>query len=394
MVARRLIEATAGTTTDAAGRRQARRPAPAGAASRQREGVEGKAEMTDEAVRWGIIGCGQIAYDRVMPALELAGNCELVALTDPDPERLARAQARCPTAAAHGSMGELLADEAVEAVYVATPNSMHCEQTIAAAKAGKHVLVEKPMALNAAEGRRMVAAADEAGVRLMVAYMTLFNPAYQAAKRLVETGLLGEIVAVRGRHSYPILPESISPAAAWRLDPAHGGGPLMDVGVYSIFTLRDLTGVRPRWLSATGTVRRLHGKTDYDAIAFTFAADDGTTGAVEANFTFGSSDYEVEGVGGRLALRRHISQRIDGELEAELWESPRARSAAQRIRHEVVPAGLPEFANYLGEVEHFADCIRHGREAISAGRIAVGDLEVADAVRESLRTGCRVELPG
>ncbi|MCC6314435.1 MAG: Gfo/Idh/MocA family oxidoreductase, partial [Thermomicrobiales bacterium] len=342
--------------------------------------------MTDETVRWGVIGCGQIAYDRAMPALEMAPNCDLVALADPDSERLAKAQGRFAGVAAYATTEALLADDAVQAVYIATPNFMHCDQAIAAAKAGKHVLVEKPMALNAAEGRRMVAAADAAGVKLMAAYMTLFNPAYQAAKRLIETGLLGEIVAMRGRHSYPINPESIYPAAIWRLDPNHGGGPLMDVGVYSIFTLRDLTGKRPRSLSATGTLRRLHGKTQYDSIVASFETEDGTTGVIEANFTFTSSHFEVEGTGGRLALSRHISQLIDGKLEAELRSKQRPRMVSQRIIHEVDPAGLPEFANYLGEVEHFADCIRTGREPISSGQIAVCDLEVADAVRESLRS--------
>ena len=348
--------------------------------------------MGDGPVRWGIIGCGQIAFDRVMPALSLAETSELVALADPDPDRLARARAAYPTAAASTTLEELLADDAVEAVYIATPNSMHCAQAVAAAGAGKHVLVEKPMALSADEGRRMVDAAGERGVQLMVAYMTLFNPAYQAAKRLLETGKLGDLVAVRGRHSYPIQPESISPAAAWRLDPEHGGGPLMDVGVYSIFTLRDLTGIRPRSVAATGTVRRLHGKTQYDSIAFTFDSADGTIGVVEANFTFRSSDYEVEGTSGRLTLRRHVTQLIDGVMDAELYADPRAREASERVRHEVVPAGLPAFANYLGEVEHFADCLRHGNEPVSAGRVAVLDLEVADAVRESLRTGARVSL--
>ena len=83
---------------------------------------------------------------------------------------------------------------------------------------------------------------------------------------------------------------------------------------------------------------------------------------------------------------------IAGRLDAEIWRDVRPRAISQRVSHEVVPAGLPEFANYLGEVEHFAECVQHDREPISAGRIAVGDLAVADAVRESLRTGQRVDV--
>jgi predicted dehydrogenase len=349
--------------------------------------------MSDTAkLRWGIIGCGQIAHDRMVPALELASNSELVALFDPDPARIERALAKAPHAATYDTIADILGDPDVEAVYIATPNHLHAEQTIAAANAGKHVLVEKPMALDAAEGRQMVEASDRAGVKLMAAYMTLFNPAFRAAKRLVESGALGEIVSVRGRHSYPMSPDALSTANLWRLDPQFGGGPLMDVGVYSIFTLRELTGERTCSLSATGTVKRLHDKTEYDSVLFTFLTEKGTPGVVEANFTFTSSTYELEGTRGRLSLTGHITQLIDGRLEAELWSGGKPRRVSERIVHEVVPEGLPEFANYLAEVEHFADCVMNDTEPISSGRIAVGDLEVADAVRESLRTGTQIEV--
>ncbi len=343
-------------------------------------------------VRWGIIGCGQIAHDRVLPALDLARNCEVVALFDPDPQRIERALLKAPGAATYDTIEGILGDPNVEAVYIATPNHLHAEQTVAAAEAGKHVLVEKPMALDAAQGREMVAAADRAGVKLMVAYMTLFNPAFQAAKRLTEAGALGEIVSARGRHSYRMSPSSLSEANRWRLDPTYGGGPLMDVGVYSIFTLRELTGSRAREVMATGTVKSLHGLTEYDSVVFSYLSEDGTPGVIEANFTFNSSNYELEGTQGRFTLAGHITQLIAGRLDAELWPDVKPRRVSERVSHEVVPAGLPEFANYLGEVEHFADCIRSGQEPISSGRIAVGDLAVADAVRESLRTGKRVEV--
>jgi D-xylose 1-dehydrogenase (NADP+, D-xylono-1,5-lactone-forming) len=343
-------------------------------------------------LRWGIIGCGQIAHDRILPALDLARNGEVVALFDPDPERVARALLKAPGAATYDTIEGILGDPRVEAVYIATPNHLHAEQTIAAAAAGKHVLVEKPMALDAAQGCEMVEAADRAGVKLMVAYMTLFNPAFQAAKRLVETGSLGTIVSARGRHSYRMSPESLSTANTWRLDPHLGGGPLLDVGVYSIFTLRELTGSRPRLVSATGTVKQLHGKTEYDSIIFSYLTDDDTPGVIEANFTFTSSNYELEGTRGRLNLTGHITQLIAGRLDAELWPDAKPRLVSEKISHEVVPAGLPEFANYLGEVEHFADCVANNTEPISSGRIAVGDLAVADVVRESLRTGSTIEV--
>ena len=95
---------------------------------------------TPQMVRWGVIGCGQIAYDKVlMPALTQAANAELVALSDPDQARLERAHATYPEARCYARMEELLADENVQAVYIATPNFLHASQTIAAAAAGKHI---------------------------------------------------------------------------------------------------------------------------------------------------------------------------------------------------------------------------------------------------------------
>jgi D-xylose 1-dehydrogenase (NADP+, D-xylono-1,5-lactone-forming) len=346
---------------------------------------------TAPQVRWGIIGCGQIAHDKALPGIQHAANAELVALAEPDPARLERAHAAAPQARTYQRPEDLLADADVQAVYIATPNHLHAEWTIAAARAGKHILCEKPMAMNAAEGADMVAAADRAGVQLMIAYMTLFNPAYQMAKQLVASGALGELVFVRGRHSYPMRLDQLSPAARWRLDPEQGGGPLLDVAVYPTMSLRDLTGQRIQSLAATGAVRRLHELTDCDSVVYTFLLEDGTPGVIEGCFTHTASLIELEGTQGWLALQGHISQGIGGRLEVAL-RFPGQRGAGQQLTHEVVSEHLPHFYNYLREVEHCSQCILTGEEPVSSGRRAVAELAVADAVRQSLRSGQRVAL--
>ncbi len=344
-----------------------------------------------QKVRWGIIGCGQIAYDKAIPALAAAENAELAALCDPDQARLERAQAAAPQARSYAEVEALLNDPSIEAVYIGTPNHLHASLTIQAAEARKHVLVEKPMAMNAQEGREMVVAAERAGIKLMVAYMTLFNPAYQAAKRVVESGALGEIVFVRGRHSYTIAPDRISSAASWRLDRNRGGGPLMDVAIYPIASLRDLTGQRITSLSATGTIRRLHQRTNWDTVVFSFLLEDGTPGVIEGAFTYPSSLIEIEGTAGRLTLAGHITQAIAGHLTVEL-RFPGQRQVGEHVTHEIKPEGLPHFYNYLREIEHFSECIRGDREPVSSGRKSVAELIVTDAVRESIERGERVEV--
>ena len=344
----------------------------------------------ERPVGWGVIGCGQIAFDKVMPGIRGAANAGIVGLSDPDDGRRDRAVESSPGATGYADFHEMLRNPEVEAVYIATPNAMHPEQTIAAAEAGKHVLVEKPMALTAADGYRMIEAAERAGVSLMVAYMTLFNPAYEHARRWVSSGALGEIVSVRGRHSYVIDPEGYSPAAAWRLDDSQGGGPLMDVAVYPIATIRDLLGQPCREVSATGTTRRLHGLTSFDSVLFSFLLADGTPGVIEAGFTYPSSLFEVEGTKGRLSLSGHVSQGTTGDLRVELYGA--GRGVSERISHTIDRDSTPQFQNYLREVEHFSACIRDGQTPVATGRVAVQDLEVTTAVRQSILTATRVQV--
>jgi predicted dehydrogenase len=165
----------------------------------------------------------------------------------------------------------------------------------------------------------------------------------------------------------------------------------MDVALYPTIALRDLTGQRVRSLAATGTTRVLRGQTEWDSVVFTLLLEDGTPGVVEGCFTHGASLIELEGTRGRLALSGHISQACAGQLELSIRQ-PGQRAVGERAIHEVVPDGVPHFLNYQRELEHFSSCVLTGQEPRAAGREAVAELDVADAVRESIRTGRRVDL--
>lgn len=336
-------------------------------------------------VRWGVIGCGQIAFDKAMPGIANTPNAAIVALTDPDIQRLGRASTAWPDAHAHDSTEALLADSNVDAVYIATPNFTHAALTAQAAAAHKHIMVEKPMAMTLAEGKDMVAACDRAGVKLMVAYMALFNPAYRMAKLIVDEGKLGEVVFVRGRHSYVIRPDRISSAAAWRLDRGSGGGPLLDILLYPAITVRHLTGQPIRRVSAVGVTRQLGGHTStWDSVVVSFVMADDTPGVLEATFTHGSSLIELEGTNGRLALDGHISQGPTGRLDVRL--------RGERLSYENDPAVLSHFLPYQNEFEHFSACIQNGEEPIAAGRDVLHEMALADAVRTSIETGHAVDV--
>lgn len=198
--------------------------------------------MSDAALRWGLIGCGDISEKRVAPALREAPGSRLVAVARARAELAAEFAARHGVPRWYSDWRELVADPELDAVYVATPVRFHVEQTIAAAEAGKHVLSEKPMALNVAECERMIGAARQHGVRLGVAYYRHLYPAVRRLRELLSSGELGKPVFAQVQAFEHFDPQPGHPRA-WLLRKAEsGGGPMMDFGCHRIEILLDLFG--------------------------------------------------------------------------------------------------------------------------------------------------------
>ena len=197
--------------------------------------------MTRE-VGWGLVGCGDISRKRVAPALRDLDNCELVAVSRAD---AARAEAFAREFGArrwHADWHELLEDDEVEAVYVATPVRLHAEQAVAAAEAGRHVLVEKPMALTVAECERMNAAAAANGVLLGVAYYRRFYPAVERVRQILGSGEIGVPVVAQANAFERFDPAPEHPRR-WLLDRRQsGGGPMFDFGCHRIEVFINLFG--------------------------------------------------------------------------------------------------------------------------------------------------------
>jgi len=193
-------------------------------------------------VRWGLIGCGDIARKRVAPALRDLPSCELIAVS--------RAQAELAESFAnefgarrwYSEWRELLLDHDIDAVYVATPVHLHAQQTIAAAEAGKHVLCEKPMALNVAECDRMIAACRANNVRLGVAYYRHVYPLVGRVKELIGSGELGVPIFVQ-INAFEWFDPKPSDARSWLIKKElSGGGPMFDFGCHRIEVLLDIFG--------------------------------------------------------------------------------------------------------------------------------------------------------
>lgn len=197
-------------------------------------------------VRWGILSTASIAREKVIPGIQKADRCRVVAIASRDAARATEVARRAGIPTAHSSYEALLADPSVDAVYVPLPNHLHARWTIAAARAGKHVLCEKPLALTSADAERMVAVAEAAGVRLMEAFMYRLHPSWVAVRDLVGSGRIGRLMAVQSWFSY------------FNDDPANirnvgqfGGGALYDVGCYCVNLSRMLFGSEPTRVEAS-----------------------------------------------------------------------------------------------------------------------------------------------
>jgi len=190
-------------------------------------------------LKWGILGCSRISRRGLIPGIQESQIGSLVALASRD-EKTARAWANeFQVPRSYSDYQALLNDPEIEAVYIPLPNELHRPWVMAAADAGKHILCEKPLALNSGEAVAMVEHCRSRGVLVMEAFMWRHQPRSLELRESVNRGLIGELRLIRSSFSFPIEPSD------WRLDPARGGGALWDVGCYGVSTARFFAGEEP-----------------------------------------------------------------------------------------------------------------------------------------------------
>lgn len=193
-------------------------------------------------LRWGLIGCGDIARKRVAPALRDSRFSEIHCVNRANPDLLASTAKEFGAKSWVTDWHELVADGELDAVYVATPVHLHAEQTIAALHAGKHVLCEKPMALNFAECDRMISAANANNKKLGIAYYRHFYPVLKRVKELIESGEIGAPVVAQMNAFEWFNPPPAHPRAWLLQKQLSGGGPMIDFGCHRIEVLLNLFG--------------------------------------------------------------------------------------------------------------------------------------------------------
>ena len=194
-----------------------------------------------QKVRWGVLGAARIAVEKVIPAMQRGEWSEVTAIASRDLAKARGAAAALGIPKAYGSYEELLADPEIEAVYNPLPNHLHVPWSVRCADAGKHVLCEKPLAIDAAEARQLLEAQSRTGVKMGEAFMVRTHPQWVRARELARGGRIGEVRAIMGFFSY-----FNRDAANIRNVHEWGGGGLYDIGCYPINTSRFIFGEEPR----------------------------------------------------------------------------------------------------------------------------------------------------
>ena len=205
--------------------------------------------MKPQKVKWGVLGVADIAVRKVIPAMQRGEWSEITSIASRDEAKARTAAKELSIPKAYGSYDALLADAEIEAIYNPLPNHLHVPWSIKAARAGKHVLCEKPISLTAEEAKDLLAARDQCGVKIGEAFMVKTHPQWLRTRELIHTGAIGELRAIVGAFSYFNRdPGNVRNVAIW------GGGGLLDIGCYPITTSRWIFGAEP--VRVAGTLER------------------------------------------------------------------------------------------------------------------------------------------
>lgn len=332
---------------------------------------------------YAIVGLGSYATRQIMPRLKNCDHARLAALVSGTPEKLERygAEYGIPKTHRYGyrDYDRIRDNPDIDLVYVVLPNSMHAEYSIRASRAGKHVLCEKPMAVSSAECEAMIAAAREAGRKLMIGYRSRFEPYNRHAIEIVRGGALGRPRLITSEHGFNAQP------GQWRLDRAlSGGGSLMDIGIYSLQAARYLSGEEPLEISAMESTDRSDPRfrTVEDRIDWQMRFPSGAIANCVSSYSSGHNAYRVTGTEGWVEMEPATSYeghrmwvRRDGKTEPRVLPTP-ARD------------------QFVEQLDHLAVCARTGREPIVPGEEGLRDLRLMEAIYRSARERRAVRLDG
>jgi predicted dehydrogenase len=315
---------------------------------------------------FAMVGLGRISMQHLAPSLKASNKAKVTALVSGHRDKADKMAAEYGVPAKniynYENFDAIADNKDIDAVYIALPNSMHAEYTIRAAKAGKHVLCEKPMATTVADAEAMIAACKKADRKLAIAYRCQLEPTNLRAMELIRSGKLGKIQAIESANGFNIR------AGEWRLNmKLAGGGPLMDMGVYSLNACRFLLGEEPGEIKADWSVIDKDGRFNEveENIAWSMKFPSGVVAS--CNTTYGANMpgfYRVHGSRGMIHVEPafgydglRLTARIQGEQPID------------------EPNAEKDPAQFTREADHLVDSIVSGKEPKISGQEGLFDMK-------------------
>jgi xylose dehydrogenase (NAD/NADP) len=330
-------------------------------------------------IRWGILGAARV-NERLLPAIVESHNAELVAIASRRPgaaaETLKKYAPQCSSTRCYDQLEALIHAEDIQAIYIPMANEEHTEWALKAIEAGKHVLIEKPLAITVADIQAIESAAARKGVKVMEGFMYLFHPQHTRVQELVKSGLIGEVKYVRTAYSF-----LMRAARMYRVSrpPEQGGGAMWDIGPYAIHSLRLWFNHAPKSLMAMAQYNH-HGAD----IAATGILDfgEGRYGHFDIGFERSRrSEYEITGDKG--SIKCHTVWQLPGDVPRISW----ATEDGRRGEEQLLPAN-----HFKLEIEHFSDCILNDQPPMLSLHDAKMNCRVIQAVLDSAKSGKKADL--
>jgi predicted dehydrogenase len=299
-----------------------------------------------KSIRWGVLGASNFALHRMAPAIHGATGAEFAALATSSPAKAEPFQAFCPGLKVHGSYQALLDDPSVEAVYIPLPNHLHVEWTLKALDAGKHVLVEKPLAMKAEEFDAVIAKRDATGLLAAEAFMIVHHPQWIRTRDLIRSGAIGRVDHVDVAFSY----DNRGEPGNIRNRPETGGGSIPDIGVYAYGSVRFATGAEPEELQAR--IAWENGVDVFAQVTGTMAGPQGrfTYAAMTSMRLFPRQEVVFQGETGMIRLTAPFNAEVFAEATVEV----------HRMGFVSTYERFPTARHYRLQVENFGRTVREG----------------------------------
>ena len=325
-------------------------------------------------VKWGVLGVASIAVRKVIPGMQKGEWSEITAIASRDGGKARKAASDLGIPRAYGSYEELVADPEIEAIYNPLPNHLHAPWSARAAEAGKHVLCEKPIALNAAETIELMRVRDRTGVKIGEAFMVKTHPQWLRVKELAQGGAIGELKSITTIFSY-----YNRDAQNVRHKPEWGGGGLLDIGSYPITLSRWLFGEEPRRVTGAlevdpdfGTDRLASGILEFSNGQSVFAC------GTQTNYY---QRMELLGTTGRLAVEIPFNAPNDRPTQVTVADGMAIYGGKVHVEE------IPVCDQYTIQGEAFSRAIRENREVPVPLEDALGNMKAIDAIFRAAKSG-------